>query len=221
MRQNKYSSAQIALHWLSAFVILWSLCAGTYVTLFDVPPGVKLTLTALNISLTTLFIPFFLMRAVLRIDYLRKHSPGPGELLAAFVHNLIYLVTGLVLVTGVLMMDRPIVVFDWLTLPQLLTRPDLLQGFHTAHRNSTELLGLLVGLHLLAVVKHELSGNRILQHMSFQTLPWAAPLGMHKVNPTTRSSRTSMRSPKHILDAQRDDAQGASRRSQQASRAGR
>ena len=171
MNHSKYTCAQVTLHWLSAFIILWSLSAGSYVALFNVSADLKLTITALNISLTTLFIPFFIVRIYLRLNHLRKYSSGPGELLATFVHNVIYLVTGMVLLTGVLMMDRPITVFNWLTVPQLITSPQLLRGLHAAHQQSTEVLGLLVLLHLLAVVKHEVSGNRILKRMTFRLRP--------------------------------------------------
>jgi cytochrome b561 len=172
MNHSKYSKAQIVLHWLSAFIILWSLCAGSYVALFNVSPGIKSIMTALNISMTTLFIPFFLVRVVLRVNHLRKYTAGPGELLATFVHNLIYLITGMVLLTGVLMMDRPITVFGVLSMPALITAPHLLRGFHAAHQQSTGMLGGLVLLHLLAVVKHELSGNRILRRMRFHKPAW-------------------------------------------------
>ncbi|WP_261985193.1 cytochrome b [Pseudomonas arsenicoxydans] len=176
MSHHKYTWAQVALHWLSAFVILWSLCTGSYVALFNVSPHMKSIMTALNISMTTLFIPFFLMRVVLRVNHLRHYTVVPGELLATFVHNLIYLITGMVLLTGVLMMDRSITVFGALSMPPLITNPQLLSGLHAAHQQSTAILGGLVLLHLLAVVKHEFSGNRILKRMSFQTSAWESPL---------------------------------------------
>jgi cytochrome b561 len=188
MSHNKYTWAQVALHWLSAFIILWSLCTGSYVALFNVSPDMKSIMTALNISMTTLFIPFFLMRVVLRVNHLRNYTAGPGELLATFVHNLIYLITGMVLLTGVLMMDRSITVFGVLSMPQLITNPQLLRGFHAAHQQSTAMLGGLVLLHLLAVVKHELSGNRILKRMSFQTSTWEPPL--HACEDVSRQSAT-------------------------------
>lgn len=192
MSHNKYTRAQVALHWLSAFIILWSLCTGSYIALFNVSPGMKSIMAALNISMTTLFIPFFLARVFLRVNHLRKFSAGPGELLANFVHNLIYLITGVVLLTGVLMMDRPITVFGVLSLPQLITGPQLLHGFHAAHQESTAMLGGLVLLHLLAVVKHELSGNRILKRMSFQASAWEQPLraceGVSRESATDHSS---------------------------------
>ncbi|AWY44134.1 cytochrome B [Pseudomonas putida] len=175
MSHSKYTKAQVALHWLSAFIILWSLCTGSYVALFKASPDIKSLITALNISMTTLFIPFFVLRAILRINHLRKYPAGPGELLATFVHNLIYLITAMVLLTGVLMMDRPISVFGLPSLPPLITNPQWLHDFHAAHRDSTEMLGGLVLLHLLAVAKHELSGNRILKNMSFQSSSWEAP----------------------------------------------
>jgi hypothetical protein len=43
-------------------------------------------------------------------------------------------------------------------------------------------------LHLLAVVKHELSGNRILKRMSFQTSAWESPL--HAREDISRQSAT-------------------------------
>ncbi|MBO9551690.1 cytochrome b/b6 domain-containing protein [Pseudomonas sp.] len=183
MSVAKYSPAQIALHWLSAAIILWSLCAGTYMSLFDVSQRNRLLFTALNISLTTLFIPFFVVRVWLRLAHLRKHPAVPGERLARFVHNIIYLATGMVLATGVLMMDRPIVVFEVLTLPAPLSAPDVLEVFHRLHRYSTEALGGLVGLHLLAVIKHELSGHRVLRNMGVQPLPWKASGGQIEVAP--------------------------------------
>jgi cytochrome b561 len=188
MSHHKYTWAQVALHWLSAFVILWSLCTGSYVALFNVSPHMKSIMTALNISMTTLFIPFFLMRVVLRINHLRHYTVVPGELLATFVHNLIYLMTGMVLLTGVLMMDRSITVFGALSMPPLITNPELLSDFHAAHQDSTAMLGGLVLLHLLAVVKHELSGNRILKRMSFQTSAWESPL--HAREDISRQSAT-------------------------------
>ncbi|WP_433740404.1 cytochrome b [Pseudomonas putida] len=184
MTHSKYTTAQIALHWLSAFIILWSLCMGSYVALFNASPDIKSMITALNISMTTLFIPFFLLRTILRINHLHKHPAGPGELLATFVHNLIYLITAIVLLTGVLMMDRPITVFGLLSMPQLITDPQLLHSFHAAHQDSTGMLGGLLLLHLLAVAKHELSGNHILRNMSFQTSTYEPPL--HASEETSR-----------------------------------
>ncbi|MGH8387929.1 MAG: cytochrome b [Pseudomonas sp.] len=176
MSHSKYTTAQVALHWLSAFIILWSLCTGSYVALFNATPDTKSMITALNISMTTVFIPFFLLRTILRIRHLHKYPAGPGELLATFVHNLIYLITAMVLLTGVLMMDRPITVFGLLSMPQLIANPELLHDFHAAHQDSTGMLGGLLLLHLLAVAKHELSGNRILKNMSFQAATWELPL---------------------------------------------
>ncbi|WP_261398097.1 cytochrome b [Pseudomonas sp. DR48] len=218
MSHHKYTLAQVALHWLSAFVILWSLCTGSYVALFNVSPHMKSIMTAFNISMTTLFIPFFLMRVVLRINHLRHHTVVSGELLATFVHNLIYLITGMVLLTGVLMMDRSITVFGALSMPPLITNPQLLSDFHAAHQDSTAMLGGLVLLHLLAVVKHELSGNRILKRMSFQTSAWESPL--HAREDISRQSATdhnSMWTPpaaapltgnaRHSMAAMADDVQ--------------
>lgn len=165
MKTIPYSATQVMLHWLSAVFILWALIMGSSVAVFDVSPEFKSMIAALNVSLSVLFIPFFVVRALLRIGYLKRHGAQADERLAGFIHNLIYAVTGVVLVTGVLMMNRPIQVFSWFTLGQPLTNPLWLHRFHTLHIVANALLGALVVLHMLAVVKHQLSGKPVLRRM--------------------------------------------------------
>lgn len=167
MRTSHYTWGQVALHWLSALFIIWALVMGSYVALFNVSATFKAMIAALNVSLSMLFIPFFAVRTWLRIRHLRAHGHSPGERLAGWVHNLIYSVTGLVLATGVLMMNRPIEIFSWLTLPQPLLDPLWLQRFHVLHVGLNVLLAALVVLHVLAVVKHEWAGVRVLRRMKW------------------------------------------------------
>lgn len=166
MNTRTYTTAQVALHWLSALFILWALVMGFYVSLFNVSTHFKEAVAALNVSLATLFIPFFILRFYLRVKSMRERKVKT-EPLVSFIHNLIYAVTGLVLVTGVLMMDRPIDVFDWFTLPQPITHTVWLNAFMKVHLVSNGVLGILVALHVLAVVKHEWAGTRVLQRMRF------------------------------------------------------
>ena len=60
MSHTRPTCAQLALHGLSALIVLWTISAGSYMAMFNVPPGVKLAIVDLNISLASLFIPLFL-----------------------------------------------------------------------------------------------------------------------------------------------------------------
>ncbi|MCX7078571.1 MAG: cytochrome c family protein, partial [Pseudomonas sp.] len=85
MNHPKYTFAQGALHCLSALIVLWIMCAGSYAALFNVPEDVRLTMIGLNISLATLFMPFFVVHAGLRVNPIRKHSPRRRLLVRRFL----------------------------------------------------------------------------------------------------------------------------------------
>jgi len=171
MTHSSYSMGQIVLHWVSAVIILWTLLSGFYVGLFEVEAATKGWVGFVNVSLTALYIPVF----ILRIYYSFFHDfPRIGnkrslaEYMALFVHKVIYLTVGVVLLTGVLMMDRPINVFDVLVIAQLETDPAALAWYMQVHIQACVVLLVLVGLHVGAVIKHELCGRRILKNMSFR-----------------------------------------------------
>jgi cytochrome b561 len=65
------------------------------------------------------------------------------------------------------MMDRPINIFDWVQLAQLLSDPQWLAWFKWVHIAACAVLAGLVSLHIGAVIMHELSGRRLLKRMSF------------------------------------------------------
>ncbi|WPP02324.1 cytochrome b/b6 domain-containing protein [Pseudomonas sp. HR96] len=156
------------LHWLSAIFIVWALVMGSYVSFLPETARLREQVAQLNVSLATLFIPLFAWRLWLR---LRAEQAAPATLaehMAHWAHWLLYGLTALVLVTGVLMMNRPIRIFDWLTLPQPLHDPALLKGLMQVHGVSCAVLAGLVGLHVLAVIKHELGGRRVLRRMGFR-----------------------------------------------------
>ena len=56
----KYSTQQIILHWLSAIIIIWATLSGFYVAFCHPDQPVKEWIGFFNVSLTTLFIPFFI-----------------------------------------------------------------------------------------------------------------------------------------------------------------
>lgn len=169
MKIHLYSNQQKILHWISAAVILWALISGFYVALFDVAIAVREWVAFMNVSMTTLFIPVFAWRLYLALatrtsDALKTYTFA--EYLALFAHRLIYLTVIVVLVTGVLMMDRAITVFDLFFIPQPLEDHRLIGLFLTVHIWSCAVLAVLIVMHVAAVIKHELAGRRILGRMS-------------------------------------------------------
>ncbi|WP_236183648.1 cytochrome b [Pseudomonas protegens] len=173
MKNHSYSHLQKVLHWLSAVVILWALISGFYVALFEVSAASKEWLAFFNVSLTTVFIPLFIWRLYLALTTRSSPVGQPrsfAESLAAIAHRAIYLAVIIVLITGVLMMNRPITVFDLFFIPQPLQDPYVIGLFFTVHVVSCAVLGLLVALHVAAVVKHEVAGRRVLKRMI-----WSVP----------------------------------------------
>ncbi|MHA6786542.1 MULTISPECIES: cytochrome b [Pseudomonas] len=164
-----YSRRRVLLHWLSAVIILWALASGFYVAFNPVPASTEQWVGSLNVSLTTLFIPFFVWRAWLFFYELepRGTALSGSKRLASAVHALIYLVIGVVLVTGVLMMKSAISVFGLVRFPQPLADPTLIELANTVHTLSCVVLSMLVALHLCAVLWHEFSGRRVVRRMSF------------------------------------------------------
>jgi cytochrome b561 len=72
----------------------------------------------------------------------------------------------IVLVTGVLMMDRPINVFGLVEIPQPLGNSFLIAQFTTVHVWACGVLSALIALHVGAVIVHEICGRRVLRRMS-------------------------------------------------------
>ena len=170
MMRERYTLGQVVLHWISAVIIVWTLVSGFYVAIFTVEPATKTWVGFINVSLTALYIPVFVLRVY--CSFLHGFSSGGrkrsiNEYMALFVHKSIYLVLGVVLVTGVLMMDRSINVFNVLMIKQLLTDPVAIGGFTTVHIQACVALLVLVIVHVGAVIKHEASGQRVLKNMSF------------------------------------------------------
>jgi len=180
MKVSGYSGQRVLLHWLSAAVILWTLVTGFYVASVDVTARVANWVSFVNVSLTTLFIPFFVWRLALFVVHTRsarvKALPS-AELFAWGAHALIYASVSVVLLSGVLMMDRPINVFGAFRIPQLLHDPALIEQFFTLHIWACVVLLWLVIGHIGAVIVHEWCGHRILRRMAWR------PRGTRAFNP--------------------------------------
>ncbi|MGF6098980.1 cytochrome b [Pseudomonas sp. 18175] len=167
---TRYTPVQIVLHWISAAVILWAMLSGFYVALFDVAPVTKAWVGFVNVSLTSLYIPVFVLRVY--SSFMHGFSTcgqtrSVNEYIALLVHKAMYVMVGVVLVTGVLMMDRPINIFDVLVVAQLLTDPAAIEYFMRVHIQACIALLALIAMHVGAVIKHEVCGRRVLKNMSF------------------------------------------------------
>ncbi|TMP37578.1 cytochrome b [Pseudoalteromonas rubra] len=166
---DKFDRTARALHWISAAVILWAMLSGFYMALFEVDSTTKRTLSTFNVSLTFVYFPLFLWRLVHRITctpptQLEQLSLRHANL-ACTAHKFIYLLTSIVMCSGVLMMQRSFCVFGLFTVPPLLSTTSLQDVFARIHVISNVMLLLMVTVHILAVIKHQLGGRAILQRM--------------------------------------------------------
>ena len=173
--RNRYSHAARILHWLSAVVILWATVSGIYAAV-TAENEVAMLISALNVSLTTLLIPVFSVRIAYRV-FGRRPAPlaiSPRAALAARVgHALLYILTTVVLASGVMLMESDIHVFDWLTIPRPIESTAVNSLSAKVHRVSSGLLALMIAGHIAAVVRHERRGTLVLYRMTWRLLPRA------------------------------------------------
>lgn len=165
---ERYSWEQVLLHWISAAVILWTLSSGFYVAYAEVDDATQAWVGWVNVSTTTLFIPIFILRCVVRM---LKPAPASldrnprGRLAARIAHQALYWLTALVLLSGVSMMKGAIDVFGWWQIPAPVTDAAWQARWFTAHIASCFALAAVVALHLAAVVWHQSRGQAILRRM--------------------------------------------------------
>ena len=154
-------------HWFSAIIIIWASASGIYVAEFSKNFQLNETVSFINVSLTTALIPFFMFR-VLYSYFFSTHMSESNYInnkIASFVHNIIYIVVIFVLISGVLMMDRPINVFNVIKIPQVISDPPINHIIEIFHKYACWILTVLIALHIAAVIKHHLSGNPIIKKM--------------------------------------------------------
>lgn len=166
-QQNGYSPTAKLLHWVSAAVILWATSSGLFAAAFA-DEAVRAWLASLNVSLTTLFVPVFALRVVCRLVAKPPAAPHLSPAMrrsARLGHAALYVLTGIVLASGVLMMRQDIDVFEWVSLPRPLRNAALNRLFGGVHRVASVCLAVLVLGHVLAVVRHERRGTPVLQRM--------------------------------------------------------
>ncbi|AXE28703.1 cytochrome B [Chromobacterium phragmitis] len=174
---KRYPPLAMALHWLSASVMLWALLSGFALAARALPPALASTTASLNVALAALLIPFWLLRLGYRLCFRMPPPEGMAERdwrKAKLGHRALYALASLSLLSGVLMMERPIAVFGWFVLNAPLAAGVWTRGFAAIHFAVNLLLALAVVAHIAAVALHHRRGLPILQRMSPVRAPAAA-----------------------------------------------
>ncbi|CAA0116979.1 Cytochrome b561 [BD1-7 clade bacterium] len=160
----QYPCLAKALHWLSAIVILWAMITGTYISIFSVSQTLKDQIAYINVSVTAVFIPVFGLRLLLRYVY-RNNPVYRHSSAVKGVHLLMYFLITVVLISGVLMMHKPINIFDILSLPVPIQSRAIQGVFDVVHVWGCRTLGLIVVVHIFAVFWHRFRGESVLHKM--------------------------------------------------------
>jgi len=156
------------LHWISAGIILWALVTGLVAASLPTGAPLKGWIGFVNVSLTTVLIPLFLLRIANRLASPEPAplSPSPAEARAArAAHAGLYLVTMVVLVSGVAMVAHPASIFGLFTLPVVPLSADTRHVSELIHRYACYLLAVMIVLHLAAVTYHHLKGRSPMRRM--------------------------------------------------------
>jgi cytochrome b561 len=165
---NRYPFMWRILHWLSALVIVWAMSSGFYILFAQPEKQVIHTIANFNVSVTLLFVPIFLIRLIMSYIVEKPITPQLVESqqrLAHKVHRLMYFVVCTVLISGILMMERNMIIFSAFELTPFLSKGVITEGFFMLHRMANFLLVLLLAAHITAVIKHQLNGIPILRKM--------------------------------------------------------
>ena len=166
--ESKYSALQKWLHGISALVMMWLMMSGYYIAFISQSVSIKEAVGAFNVSLGSLFIPFFFFRMYVSLGKGYRvvfKTKALMPCMVFLVHTAIYLATAVVLISGVLMMDRETRVFNLVSLPPLVSDVKLLELFACVHDVACILLGLLLVMHIGAVIKHQLAGQSVIKNM--------------------------------------------------------
>jgi cytochrome b561 len=168
MTARKYSRTARILHWISAAVIIWATLTGFFLATLDTDSELRAFLSFLNVSLTTTFMPVFIFRVIYAA---RSRKPGTidmpvwQQIAARAAHSLLYVLTGTVLVSGLLMMQHDISLFNLASIPNPVSDSYWNGVFYGIHRYSCMTLFMLVGLHVAAVIRHHRLGRDVLARM--------------------------------------------------------
>ncbi|NOU51019.1 cytochrome b/b6 domain-containing protein [Pseudoalteromonas sp. JBTF-M23] len=167
---NHYHPIQKLLHWMSALVILWATITGFSVAFGIFSEEYAKAIGNFNVSLTLLFVPFFVARIIFAIYFgkpVDQRFTKNQRTLINTMHFIIYVVISIVLISGVLMMERDIVFGSYFIFKPIIEQGDVTQAFLEIHRYSCIVLALLLFIHISAVFHHQVKGVNIIKKMSF------------------------------------------------------
>jgi cytochrome b561 len=172
----RWSAPTIALHWLSAALILVLLGLGWFMVHGDINAGEKFDLYQLHKSLGFLSIGLLLLRLGARFakaaPQLPAAMPGWERRLAGLTHVTFYLLLLIAALSGWLLVSAAIIAiptrfFDLFVIPNLVGADAALQADMTfLHYVVSRLLIALVALHVAAALKHHfVDRDNILRRM--------------------------------------------------------
>lgn len=163
----KYSMLQKVLHGFSALTIIWLLISGFYVGLISENLALKVFVGELNVSVSLLLAPVFLLR--LYVSFGRGYGALAGEKsltpwLAFCSHNDVYV--GSCCPHFRCFNDgQADNFFNVVTFSQPFNSMDVTGLFGRIHTPACVLLAALITLHVAAVIKHQLSGQSVIKRM--------------------------------------------------------
>jgi cytochrome b561 len=166
--QARYDRLSRVLHWLVAAGIFYTMIVG-YSMHFVTNPAVFDMLSMLNMSVG------LVVGALMPVRYFWRFyrpSVAEGEHLthshkatARLAHDMIYIIIFVVLISGLIMRKSGFAFFGIIEIPPLITQDPVNDFFFIVHRFSCIALGLMIIMHLAAVVKHHLGKYRVLNKM--------------------------------------------------------
>lgn len=161
---QRWSMTTIALHWLSAALILALLGLGWFMVHGDGDAATKFDLYQLHKSLGFLSLALLLLRLGARVA--RNSPPFPPAMplweqrLAALTHVAFYVLLLVVALSGWLLVSAAIIAiptrfFDLFVIPNLVGADATLQANMTyVHYVASRLMMALVAMHIVAALKH-------------------------------------------------------------------
>lgn len=167
--QPRYDLFSRILHWILAIGIIYATIVG-YGLHFISDPQVFRFFSDLNMSLATVMAVLMTVRFVWR--FFRPSVPYGSQIsghkkgLVILLHEMFYLIIFAVLISGFLMLEHGYVMFGLIQIPQPLNNPEVNRFFFSVHRYSCIALGIMLLMHISAVIKHQLMDkNPILSRM--------------------------------------------------------
>lgn len=174
MKPSRYHPALVSLHWLLAFLIVFSLAAGTF-SLKEIPNSSPDKVFALrgHMVVGILILVLMIVRFVMRFRTSRPQPATTGsaflDRIAVITHYGLYLLVILMAASGIATSAQaglPAIVFGGSGAPL----PESFAVFtpRVAHGVISRLLLVLGALHVLAALYHQfIRGDRLLSRMWF------------------------------------------------------